>query len=236
MEQVGTPLISPEQVKRSQDHQRPQRAEKQAQRAATGPGAKDARAKYKERKLKHDAHPMAATAAPSEPVLSDIRETTLSVDPATGERPSCPKPTVSAYHRPCSNYRVKAVRIGELATTCGCSAETIRYYERIGLLLKPARTANGYRHYDARHRQWLAFIRRCRRLGLSQDEVRRLLDVARQSDPSCARVEELMSLQIDQVRRKLRELKSMEKALVRLKNRCARGTLRDCPAIDELMS
>ncbi len=66
------------------------------------------------------------------------------------------------------------MRIGTLAAACNCPAETIRYYERIGLLPKPVRTANGYRSYDERHQKWLQFVLRSRALGFTQDEVRRL--------------------------------------------------------------
>ena len=62
------------------------------------------------------------------------------------------------------------MRIGTLAAACNCPAETIRYYEKIGLLPKPIRTANGYRSYDERHQKWLQFVLRSRALGFTQDE------------------------------------------------------------------
>lgn len=128
------------------------------------------------------------------------------------------------------------MRIGTLAAACNCPAETIRYYEKIGLLPKPLRTANGYRSYDERHQKWLQFVLRSRALGFTQDEVRRLSNIADQSQPVCADVHQLLVEHIVDVRKKLLDLKRMEKALARLKSKCQDGTLNDCPVIDELMN
>ena len=128
------------------------------------------------------------------------------------------------------------MRIGTLAASCNCPAETIRYYEKIGLLPKPVRTANGYRSYDERHQKWLQFVLRSRALGFTQDEVRRLSNIADQSQPVCADVHKLLVEHIVDVRKKLLDLKRMEKALARLKSKCQDGTLNDCPVIDELMN
>ena len=128
------------------------------------------------------------------------------------------------------------MRIGTLADACNCPAETIRYYEKIGLLPKPVRTANGYRSYDERHQKWLQFVLRSRALGFTQDEVRRLSNVADQSQPVCADVHHLLVEHIVDVRKKLLDLERMEKALVRLTSKCKDGTLNDCPVIDELMN
>ena len=128
------------------------------------------------------------------------------------------------------------MRIGTLADACNCPAETIRYYEKIGLLPKPVRTANGYRSYDERHQKWLQFVLRSRALGFTQDEVRRLSNIADQSQPVCADVHDLLVEHIVDVRKKLLDLKRMEKALARLKLKCQDGTLNDGPVIDELMN
>lgn len=128
------------------------------------------------------------------------------------------------------------MRIGTLAAACNCPAETIRYYEKIGLLPKPLRTANGYRSYDERHQKWLQFVLRSRALGFTQDEVRRLSNIADQSQPVCADVHQLLVEHIVDVRKKLLDLKRMEKSLARLKSKCQDGTLNDCPVIDELMN
>lgn len=128
------------------------------------------------------------------------------------------------------------MRIGELAKACDCPVETIRYYEKIGLLPPPARQDNGYRSYEYQHQQWLKFILRSRELGFSQDDVRRLTDLARQERPACGAVNSLLEEQVNGVQKRLRELKKMERALVRLKKQCQDGTLHDCPVIDELMA
>jgi MerR family mercuric resistance operon transcriptional regulator len=128
------------------------------------------------------------------------------------------------------------MRIGELANACACPVETIRYYEKIGLLPAAARLANGYRSYDDKHRKCLQFIIRSRELGFSQDEVRRLTDLAQQKQAACADVHKLLEDHVHDVRMRVRELERMERALVRLKTQCRDGTLHDCPVIDELMS
>ncbi len=128
------------------------------------------------------------------------------------------------------------MRIGELSTTSGCPVETIRYFEKIGLLPHPIRDANGYRSYNESQQKWLQFILRSRALGFTQNEVRRLSDIAHQSQPACAEVHELLIEHIVDVRRKLGDLRQMQKALERLKSKCQDGTLNDCPVIDELMN
>ncbi|MCH7823105.1 MAG: MerR family DNA-binding protein [Proteobacteria bacterium] len=128
------------------------------------------------------------------------------------------------------------MRIGQLSAECDCPVETIRYYEKIGLLPQAIRRANGYRSYDEMHRKWLQFILRSRALGFSQDEVRRLTDLAHQQRPACADVYELLEAHVNDVQSKVRELKRMQQALSRLKAQCHDGTLHDCPVIDELMS
>lgn len=127
------------------------------------------------------------------------------------------------------------MRIGELARACNCPIETIRYYEKIGLLPQAARQANGYRSYGDMHQKWLQFILRSKALGFSQIEVRRLTDLAHQQQPACADVHELLEEHVNDVRKRVRELRRLERALVRLKIQCQNGTLHDCPVIDELM-
>ncbi len=128
------------------------------------------------------------------------------------------------------------MRIGQLAQACGCPAETIRYYEKIGLLPLPRRGENGYRAYNEQQRKWLQFILRSRALGFTQEEVRRLSNIAHQSMPACAEVHSLMVEHIEDVQKKIRELKRMEKSLLKLKSKCQDGSLNDCPVIDELMN
>jgi MerR family mercuric resistance operon transcriptional regulator len=128
------------------------------------------------------------------------------------------------------------VKIGELSRNCGCPVETIRYFEKIGLLPAPVRGVNGYRYYDESNQKWLQFILRSRALGFTQIEVRRLSDVAHQSQPACADVHELLVEHITDVQNKLKDLQRMQRALERLKSKCQDSTLNDCPVIDELMN
>ena len=127
------------------------------------------------------------------------------------------------------------MRISELARTCGCSVETIRYYESVGLLSAPRRAANGYRVYSDEHRKWLQLVRRSRDLGLPQDEVRLLIKIARDESAACEDVYRLLSSHVQRVSTRIRELKQLEKSLIRLQSRCADGRSKKCPAIDELM-
>lgn len=127
------------------------------------------------------------------------------------------------------------MRIGELARACDCSVETIRYYESVGLLSAPRRAANGYRIYSDEHRKWLQFVRRSRDLGLPQDEVRLLIEIACDESAACEDVYALLSSHVQQISTRIRELKQLEKSLTRLRARCADGKSKKCPAIDELM-
>ncbi len=127
------------------------------------------------------------------------------------------------------------MRIGELAAECDCSVETIRYYEKAGLLAKPDRAANGYRTYTDQQLKWLQFILRSRRIGLSQNEVRQLVNIEKNAPARCEEVNALLTEHLVLLRQKLNELKQMENAVSRLKEKCKNGTLNECPVIIELM-
>ena len=127
------------------------------------------------------------------------------------------------------------MRIGHLADNCDCSRETIRYYEKIGLLPPAVRTANGYRSYDESHQKWLTFILRSKALGFSQDKVRRLTNLADAPSSTCQDVHRLILAHIDDVRARLQELQQLESSLLRLEAKCIDETLHECPVIDELM-
>ena len=128
------------------------------------------------------------------------------------------------------------MRIGQLAKSCDCSRESIRYYEKIGLLPPAVRLGNGYRSYDSSHLKWLTFILRSKALGFSQDEVRRLTNLAHAPNSTCQDVHELIVAHIRDVRARLQELQQLEKSLKRLEAKCIDETLHECPVIDELMS
>lgn len=117
------------------------------------------------------------------------------------------------------------MRIGELGTAADCDVETIRYYERIGLLAPPRRTPSGYRDYGAAHLARLQFIRHCRALQLSLAEIGTLL--ALQEDPAqdCVEVDGLLERHIGRVRRQRAALAALEAQLVELRCKCGQSTV-----------
>ncbi|MCD2516736.1 Cd(II)/Pb(II)-responsive transcriptional regulator [Massilia sp. G4R7] len=112
------------------------------------------------------------------------------------------------------------MKIGELADRSGCLVETIRYYERIGLLMPPERAANNYRTYTERHSERLSFIRHCRALDMSLDEVRLLLDFRDRPQAGCAGVNDLLDKHIGHVVERIEALTFLESQLRELRNRC----------------
>lgn len=126
------------------------------------------------------------------------------------------------------------IPIGELSKRTGCNIETIRYYERIGVLRRPARTEGGFRRYSLNDLRRLAFVRRARDLGFTLDEVRALLRLAENRDRSCAVVRDLAAAHLTDVRAKIADLKKMERILQEMVLQCADGTLPNCPLIETL--
>jgi len=126
------------------------------------------------------------------------------------------------------------IPIGELSKRTGCHIETIRYYERIGLLCQPTRTEGGFRRYSLAELRRLAFIRRARDLGFTLDQVRALLRLAENRSRSCAVVRDLAAAHLNDVRAKVADLKKMERILHGMVLQCADGTLPDCPLIETL--
>src|SRR5919108_5602416 len=116
--------------------------------------------------------------------------------------------------------RAAAATIGALSERTGVNIETIRYYERIGLLPTPPRSAGRHRLYDEPHRQRLVFIRRARELGFSLDEVRALLGLSGGHDLTCREVNALTLHHIGSIRDKIRDLRRLERTLSDLADRC----------------
>ena len=112
------------------------------------------------------------------------------------------------------------MKIGELATATDTAVETIRYYEREGLLPAPARSQGNFRVYDAAHLERLQFIRYCRGLDMSLDEVRALLRFRDSPGEDCGDVNALLDAHIGHVSRRIRELKALERELKTLRQRC----------------
>ena len=112
------------------------------------------------------------------------------------------------------------MQIGELAAASGCQVETIRYYEREGLLPAPARTAGNYRMYKAEHLERLAFIRHCRAMDMTLAEVRTLLHFKDVPDDNCSEVDRLLDVHIGKIGARLAELKALQEQMIALRARC----------------
>lgn len=129
---------------------------------------------------------------------------------------------------------MQGMPIGELARTTGTKSETIRYYERIGLLPSPARTAANYRSYGAAELARLSFIRRARGLGFSIEQVRALLDLADRRERSCAAVNQLAEEHLSEIDAKIADLSALRGELADLIAQCQTGTIAECRIIDAL--
>ena len=133
--------------------------------------------------------------------------------------------------------RSPGLQIGALARQSRCNVETIRYYERVGLLPAPPRSAARYRLYEAADVRRLAFVRRARELGFTLDQVRALLALsAKHSGDACAEVRDLAAAHLAEVRTKIADLRAMERVLTDAVRQCAAGELPGCPIIDALSS
>jgi MerR family mercuric resistance operon transcriptional regulator len=125
--------------------------------------------------------------------------------------------------------------IGRLAGETGVHIETIRYYERIGLMAKAPRSAGGRRVYDQAAARRLGFIRRARELGFSIDEIRALIGLS-EHEGRCADVHALTVRHLAEVRAKIADLKKLERTLATTAGRCARDASPECPIIETLSS
>lgn len=124
--------------------------------------------------------------------------------------------------------------IGAAARRSGLPVETIRYYERIGLVPAPPRTAGGQRLYDGTLIQRLAFIRRCRDLGFALADVRALLRLADGGADSCGEVRDLTLRHAAAVRGKIDDLERLERVLRDMAAQCADGDMPACPIVEAL--
>jgi Cu(I)-responsive transcriptional regulator len=126
------------------------------------------------------------------------------------------------------------MNIGELARAADTKSETIRYYERIGLLPPPPRTTGNYRDYTAAHVSRLAFTRRARDLGFSIEQVRALLGLADQKEQSCEAVDAIARAHLAEVKRKLADLSALHRELDSLIGQCSHGTIAECRILESL--
>ncbi|WP_193074226.1 Cd(II)/Pb(II)-responsive transcriptional regulator [Pseudomonas sp. FME51] len=127
------------------------------------------------------------------------------------------------------------MRIGELARKTGCKTVTIRYYEQAGLLPVPQRSEGNYRVYTQSHAARLLFIRNCRALDMTLDEVRRLLDYRDNPDQDCGGVNVLVDEHIEHVAARIEELKALSRQLIELRSHCAAAReAADCQILQQL--
>jgi DNA-binding transcriptional MerR regulator len=129
----------------------------------------------------------------------------------------------------------ETLTIGDLARATGTKVETIRYYERAGLLPSPARTATGnYRAYTADQVHRLSFVRRSRDLGFTLEQIRTLLDLADRKDQSCESVDAIAREHLADVTRKLADLTALRRELKALIGQCRHGTIAECRILEAL--
>lgn len=127
-----------------------------------------------------------------------------------------------------------AFSIGQLARATGVKAETIRFYERIGIMPKPARSSANYRAYAEAHVRRLAFVRRCRDLGFTLEQVRELLRLADQRDRPCDEVDAIARQHLAEVEAKIADLSRLAEELRHLSTQCRGGRISDCRVIEAL--
>ncbi|WP_085930168.1 MerR family transcriptional regulator [Asticcacaulis biprosthecium] len=129
---------------------------------------------------------------------------------------------------------IEQFSIGHLARTTGTKVETIRFYEKTGLIPEPARTTGNFRSYEAQHLNRLSFIRRARDLGFSLDEVRALLALSDERNGSCQAVDEIARKHRDEVERKIADLQALKVVLDNVIEDCHCRTVAECSIIEAL--
>lgn len=129
---------------------------------------------------------------------------------------------------------VSAHGIGDVARRSGCSVQTIRYYERIGLIAAPIRTSGNQRVYDDDALARLTFIRHARSLGFGLDAIRELLGLSANPNRDCAEIDAIAKTHLDAVRQRISSLRILEKELNRMVEACARETVSECRVVQVL--
>ena len=132
------------------------------------------------------------------------------------------------------NPRNTELSRGSLSVATGVNIETIRYYEKIGLMPDPARSPGGHRIYDQLHLMRLSFIRRSRQLGFTLKEIRQLLELVDGGDYTCAEVHSRTMTHLNDVAKKIRDLQKMQRTLEALASKCDGGLVPKCPIVDAL--
>ena len=123
---------------------------------------------------------------------------------------------------------IRALRSGELAKRAGVGVETLRFYERRGLLAKPGRTPSGYRQYPEHEVERVRFIRRARDMGFSLAEIRRFFELSKKPGNDCVDLCDAVDAKLDELQTLIRELTAKRRALERLRRDCP-----ECVPIEE---
>jgi DNA-binding transcriptional MerR regulator len=129
---------------------------------------------------------------------------------------------------------VTGYRIGDLARYAGTKVETIRWYEKVGLLPRPARTEGNYRVYGEAERRRLGFIRRARDLGFPLDQIRAFIELADDRSGDCCRIDAMAGSHLRDVERRIADLEALRRELSALIASCAGGTVAECGILDSL--
>lgn len=132
--------------------------------------------------------------------------------------------------------KMRALTIGKLAQEAGVKLETVRYYERIGLMPRTHRTPGGHRNYEGEHVRRLSFIRRSRELGFTLAEVRELLRLVDARRYTCAQVQRIAVRHIADIRQKRADLRRLARVLAGMAAKCKGGQVPECPIVDALFA
>jgi DNA-binding transcriptional MerR regulator len=129
------------------------------------------------------------------------------------------------------------LKIGEVATRSGVSIDTLRYYERLGLLPKPTRTRSGYRLYEARMVDRLSFIKRAQRFGFTLDEIREMLQLETADPHTCSHILGMIEHKLEDLNRQYEEINRLRHELSAYKSECERAiaTRQCCPVIEDFV-
>lgn len=125
---------------------------------------------------------------------------------------------------------------GELARRTGVNLETIRYFERTGIIPEPPRTEGGHRVYDETHVRTLGFVRRAKSLGFTPDEVRTIIELGGPEKAPCAEVREIAAHHLQQVRSKIADLVEIERLLAETIDHCSGRPEPECAVIEMIES
>jgi len=128
------------------------------------------------------------------------------------------------------------ITMGILANKTGCNVETIRYYEKTGIMPEPPRSEGGHRLYSLEHVKRLTFIRRCRELDFSIEQVKDMLNFIDDENHTCGEVRAMTLHHVKQIRQKIKDLTRLEKALKLMAGKCGseQSSAKSCPIIDVL--